>query len=251
MDRTDRFAALERRAWTDLAADSGTAALTIAHVGGGTLLVCPAGTPHVNLAMGARAAVEAVRAITAHYRAAGVPRFLVELGDARVAAAAELVKYRRGMVRLARERGAVLGAAPTDLAIAAPRDHEIVPAARILCAHLGAPPALADAYPQLVRSPHWHLRIAREGDTVVAAALLYARDGAGYLMGAATLPSHRGRGAQGALIRARLALADELGAGVVVSNTGEAVPGEPQHSEHNMRRQGLVEVARYDVYTPA
>jgi len=247
----DPFAALEARAWTDLVADSGTTAVAIAPVGGATLLVCPAGAPHVNVAMGAPAELAAVRAIAAHFRAAGVPRFLIELDDPHVAAAAELVKHRRGMVRLARERGAQLADAPTELAIAEPRSDEIVPAAEILCTQLGAPTALAQDYAALLRSPRWHLRIARAGERVVAAALLYVRDGAGYLMGAATLPPHRGRGAQGALIRARLALAGELGARVVVSHTGLPVAGEPQHSEHNMRRYGLVEVARYDVYTPA
>ena len=246
----DPFAALDRRAWTDFVADSGTTAASIAHVGGATLLVSPAGALHVNIAMGAPSEVAAVRAIAAHFRAAGVSRFLIELGDPRVAAAADLVKYRRGMVRLARERGAPLVAAPTDLALDTPREDEIVPAAEILCAQLGAPAALAPDYATLVRSPRWHLRIARDGARVVAAALLYVREGAGYLMGAATLPSHRGRGAQSALIRARLVLADELGARVVVSHTGEAVPGEPQHSEQNMRRHGLLEVARYDVYLP-
>jgi hypothetical protein len=245
----DPFAALERRAWTDLVADSRTSALALAEVGGALLLVCPAGARHVNVAMGAPADVAALRAIGEHYRAAGVPRYLVELDDPRVAAAAELVPYRRGMVRLARERGPALVDAPTDLVIAAPRADEIVPAAQILGAHLGTPPALAEDYPALASSPRWHLRIARDGGRVVAAALLYASQGAAYLMGAATLPSHRSRGAQGALIRARLQLADELGAAVVVSHTGLPVPGEPQHSEHNMRRHDLLEVARYGMFT--
>ncbi len=245
----DPFGALERRVWTDLVADGQPAVLSIAEVGGATLLVCPTGARHMNVAMGAPADLAAVRAIAAHYRGAGVAQFLVELDDERVAAGAELVPYRRGMVRLARERGVALAPSPTDLVIDAPRTDEIVPAARILCANLGAPAAFADAYPALLRSPRFHLRIARDGDCVVAAGLLYVGNGAGYLIGAATLSSHRSRGAQGALIRARLELADELGAGVVVSHTGLPVQGEPQHSEHNMRRHGLVEVARYGIYT--
>jgi hypothetical protein len=61
------------------------------------------------------------------------------------------------------------------------------------------------------------------------------------LCGAATLPSARGQGAQGALMGRRLADAWAAGAQHIGSDTGSESPDHPNPSLHNMRRVGLTE----------
>ena len=72
-------------------------------------------------------------------------------------------------------------------------------------------------------------------DTVpVGAAVLTVLDGVGYLTNASTVPDHRGRGAQQALIAHRIADADAAGCDVLA---GLAHPFQSSH--RNMERAGL------------
>ena len=66
-------------------------------------------------------------------------------------------------------------------------------------------------------------------------------DAAG-LFGAATLATHRGRGAQSGLLAARLRAAAEAGVRWVSAETGAEAPGSHNPSLHNIRRAGLVDV---------
>jgi len=61
----------------------------------------------------------------------------------------------------------------------------------------------------------------------------------GWLGQAATLPAHRRRGAQSALIAARIRAAAEAGAEVVVTETGEIVDDRPTISYRNILRAGF------------
>jgi GNAT superfamily N-acetyltransferase len=79
----------------------------------------------------------------------------------------------------------------------------------------------------------------------VAAAVLAVAGDAAYLGGAATLPEARGRGAQGALLAARLRAAADLGVRAVVC---EALPGSA--SERNQLRAGFQVLWSKAVLTP-
>ena len=68
-----------------------------------------------------------------------------------------------------------------------------------------------------------------------------ARGGAAYLGFAATLPEHRGKGAQGALIAARIQRAGELGCATIVTETGERRDDGPGNSYRNILRFGFEE----------
>ena len=113
---------------------------------------------------------------------------------------------------------------------------------------LGA--SAADLFPPVVERPGWHLLGAFDADELVAAGVLFMRDGSGYLNFAATAPSHRRKGAQRALLAARIDAARELGCTELFTETGEAVPGDPQHSYHNIERAGFVPAYHLDNYAP-
>ena len=82
---------------------------------------------------------------------------------------------------------------------------------------------------------------AFDGDELVAVASLWVDGDLAALCGAATLPSARGQGAQGALMGRRLADAWAAGAQHIGSDTGSESPDHPNPSLHNMRRVGLTE----------
>jgi GNAT superfamily N-acetyltransferase len=89
----------------------------------------------------------------------------------------------------------------------------------------------------------WECWVALAGDEPAGAAALFAAEGACYLGFAATLPEHRGKGAQGALLAQRIRRAAELGCDVVVTETGELRDDRPSGSYRNILRAGFEEVA--------
>jgi ribosomal protein S18 acetylase RimI-like enzyme len=88
----------------------------------------------------------------------------------------------------------------------------------------------------------WRAWLAVEADEAVGAAALYADEGLGYLSFAGTLPEHRGRGAQSALLAARIRRARELGCRLVVTETGELRADLPSSSYRNIIRAGFGEL---------
>lgn len=94
---------------------------------------------------------------------------------------------------------------------------------------------------QLTR-PHWAAFAAWDGDLPVAGAMLFVHGDTAHLVGAATLPGARGRGAQSALMRARVEEARRRGCRWVGTETGAESPGSPNPSLHNMRRLGFTEL---------
>ena len=98
--------------------------------------------------------------------------------------------------------------------------------------------------PRVARAPDagWLCWVAYDGDEPAAAAGLYAADGVGYLGFAGTLPQHRGKGAQSALLAARIRRGGELGCDVLVAETGERREDRPSNSYRNILRAGFTEV---------
>ncbi len=85
---------------------------------------------------------------------------------------------------------------------------------------------------------------AYDGDHLVAVArmLAVAATGAVALFGAATLPAGRSRGAQAALLDVRIREARERGLPFASAETWLESEGNPNPSQHNLRRAGLTEV---------
>jgi GNAT superfamily N-acetyltransferase len=103
----------------------------------------------------------------------------------------------------------------------------------------GLPPVLGDFAANVVGRPCWHCFVAYDRGEPVAAGALFESGDAGWLGAAATLPSHRGRGAQGAILAARVHRARERGLRVLVTETGMPRDGRPGASYRNIVRSGF------------
>jgi GNAT superfamily N-acetyltransferase len=124
---------------------------------------------------------------------------------------------------------------------------------RIVAAAFGMPPDFSRWMGALVGRPGWACLLALDRGEPVGAAALFAHGDTGWLTMGATLPEHRGRGAQGALFAERLRRAERLGLRRVVTETGAPDDGgRPGPSYRNMLRHGFVEAGlRPNLRSPA
>ncbi len=127
----------------------------------------------------------------------------------------------------------------TPLEIEATQDGDAF--SQVVAEAFGLPLEIATSWKTIAGRPRWEVFLARDGTTAVGAAALFVHDGVGWLGAAGTLPEHRGKGAQGALLAARIDRARELGADAVVTETGERLPGHPSNSYRNILRAGFAE----------
>lgn len=93
----------------------------------------------------------------------------------------------------------------------------------------------------VVGRPGWSCYVAYEGDAPAGAGALFVLDDAGWLGFGATLSEFRGRGAQSALLAARIEDARKQGCSLVVTETGELQEGRPSGSYRNILRAGFRE----------
>ena len=110
-----------------------------------------------------------------------------------------------------------------------------------VAAAYGLPPAGAAVFRGLAGQPGWHLFLAWDGDEPAGAAALFVRGEVAWLGGAGTRPEHRGKGAQTALLAARIERARALGLQALTTETGERVPDRPSGSYRNIVRAGFAE----------
>jgi GNAT superfamily N-acetyltransferase len=87
----------------------------------------------------------------------------------------------------------------------------------------------------------WLCWLALEGDEPAATGGLYAAEGVAYLGLAGTMPELRGKGAQSALLAARIRHAAALGCDLLVTETGERRGNRPSNSYRNILRAGFTE----------
>jgi GNAT superfamily N-acetyltransferase len=140
--------------------------------------------------------------------------------------------YTRGHAWMKFERGdEPAPSVQTDLRIEETRDGALF--ARVCADGFGLP----DAPGQFVGSPGFACFLAWDGDEPAACAALYADGDSAWLGVAATKPGFRGRGAQGALLSARIDAARAAGAKRLVTETGE----RPGSSYRNIVRAGFRE----------
>lgn len=184
-------------------------------------------------------------AVIAEYASAGVARFMIQWSPAGQPANAEDWFAARGFTLLSKitklyrliddaEPAFVL---PPELRIdeIGPRDGERFE--EIVAAPLGVPEGLGPGIRSTLGTPGWKYYLAYAGERPVAGAALYARDGRGWCGLGATLPAERGRGAQTALLRRRIADARAQGCAWVAADT--LVTKAPSQSRRNMERVGF------------
>jgi hypothetical protein len=128
---------------------------------------------------------------------------------------------------------------PTSLRIERIGTEYAEASAQIACAAFELPAEYGVLLERLVGRPGWQHYLAFDGEQPVATGALYVEAGVGYLTFGATLASHRGLGAQGAIIVRRIREAAALGCRWLVSETAEDLPERPFPSYRNMLRAGF------------
>jgi GNAT superfamily N-acetyltransferase len=111
--------------------------------------------------------------------------------------------------------------------------------ARVVSGGFGLPDTMAPWVAALVGRPGWSCHLAFDGEEPAAAGALFVDGDVGWLGLGATLPEHRRRGAQGALLGDRIAAAAEAGCRTVATETGAEVDGMPSNSYRNILRSGF------------
>ena len=112
----------------------------------------------------------------------------------------------------------------------------------------GMPEAIEPWLISTVGKPGWSHYAVRNQTKVVGTAAMFSSNQVAWLGFAATLPDHRGAGAQSSLIAIRLRDADELGCRIAVTETMEETPERPSQSYRNMLRLGFHEAYRRQNY---
>jgi GNAT superfamily N-acetyltransferase len=125
----------------------------------------------------------------------------------------------------------------TELAVATARSGEDFGLA--FAAGYGLPEDIGLWMARLHDREDWHCLVAYDGDEPVGTGALFVSGRMGWLGCAATLPTHRGRGAQGAILAARIDRARELGCTQLVTETGVARGTTIGPSHRNIVRSGF------------
>jgi GNAT superfamily N-acetyltransferase len=114
--------------------------------------------------------------------------------------------------------------------------------ARVVRTGYGLPESLEPVLEHVPRTG-WRCYLALDGEEPASAAGLFVSERAGYLGFAATLPEHRGKGGQNALLAERIEEAARLSCDIVLTETGERRDDRPSSSYRNILRAGFEEVA--------
>lgn len=110
------------------------------------------------------------------------------------------------------------------------------------------PAELASWVAATVGRPGWHHYLAYDGGEPVATGAFYIEGEDAWLDFAATLPAHRGKGAQTSLLAHRMREATERGARLLTIEAAEDRPGRRSSSLHNALRLGFREAYRRPNY---
>jgi GNAT superfamily N-acetyltransferase len=257
---TDRFegeeieraalASLHEAAGPDLAATLGLRLLSIGGAAVSIAPALPASAIVINRAIGLGLSIpatpETVAGIVGAYADAAVARYFIHLHpDAHAEPLAQALRaHGLSPARSWRKFTRVAGAALPETADIEIRrlDPSTAPHfARIACAAFDLGEAAEPWLARVALLPSWHIVIAIVDGVPAGTGGLFVQGGVGWTDWGATAPRFRERGIQRALLAHRLGIADALGLTRVHTCTGEAVPGDPQHSYANILRCGFTE----------
>jgi GNAT superfamily N-acetyltransferase len=113
--------------------------------------------------------------------------------------------------------------------------------ARVVAEGFGIPEWTKPIAAKVAGRPGWSCYVAHDGDRPAGAGALFVHEGVGWLGYAATLEQFRGRGAQSAILAARIEAARKQGCSTVVTETGAIEEGRPGNSYRNILRAGFRE----------
>ncbi len=149
----------------------------------------------------------------------------------------------RAWAKFCREPGSAPGGR-TDLRVAPLQAADSGHWGSIVAAAFDMPESTGPLLARLIEHPGWRLFMTWAGDEPAGGAGMFVHEGVAWFDWAATDPAFRRRGSQGALMRARIGAATELGCTHLMTATGEAVAGDPQHSWGNIGRYGFRKIFR-------
>jgi GNAT superfamily N-acetyltransferase len=191
-------------------------------------------------------------------RKAGVRQYLAhvhrpESGElAPVLAERGLVRFRRAWVKLARDRAPLAQHGPSapegDIQLCAAQREQSDVFAELIVRCMQVDGTAAELLSGVVQRPRWHVYFATLGGQPIATGALFVQGDVAYLGYGATLPEHRGQGLQRMLLAKRIRVALALGCRWIISETGEAIAGEPSPSLDNMQALGMLPIATRDNY---
>lgn len=132
------------------------------------------------------------------------------------------------------------GERPTDLNVRTARPEDGQAFGRIVCDAFDLPRGMIPVLARLPEHPDWTVFMSFDGNgTAAGGGALFTHRDAAWLGFGATAPAFRMRGSQGAIMAARVEDARQRGARIMSTETGEAVPGDPQHSWNNIIKAGF------------
>lgn len=189
------------------------------------------------------------------YRDAGVERYFIQIHPEAVPAglvdwlvAAGLEKAR-GWQKFSRGREAP-PRVETRLKIEEVGTEHGEAFGRIVCNAFDFGKAAVPWLARLAGRPHWKIFVAFVDGEPAGVGTLFFKDEIGDIDLGATAPPFRGRGIQQAMLAKRIECALDLGCREIVTCTGVAVEGDPQHSYSNIKRAGFRETYIRDNYAP-
>ena len=193
--------------------------------------------------------------IRALYRDAGISRFFLHVIPDRLDsdweqlfAAAGYRRYR-GWMKFERSPGEIRPDT-CDLTVRRIEPDESTAFASIVAPAFDFTPASVPVIAALPDDPDWRLYMSFDSTHPAGTGALYVREHVGYLDFAATDPDFRRRGSQTALLNRRIWDALDTGCTSIVTMTGEAAPGDPQHSYRNIMRAGFREAYLRENWIP-
>ena len=243
---------IERDVWIDMYASVSPQArerlgIEQRPLGDGVLLICRA-IDHMqfnrisNFGVAVPARGEMLDAAIAAYDAAGVKNWIVHVAPgadelARLCGERGLVPHPRTWMKFAREPRRAEAA--TSLSVREIATSEAGPFAETATAGFGMPSFAAPLLGGIVGLPRWRCFMAFDDTTPVATGAVFIDGKSAWLGMGATLSSHRGRGAQSAILAARINAAIDAGCTLLTTETGIPHPGEAGPSYKNIQRAGF------------
>lgn len=258
---------IEMRAWRDIVAAAPLwlrlSAQLIAEETNGTLLLASRGIQNLlfNRVIGlgdfSPATDEQIGDLMDRYGSLGISSYWIHVGPyaqpsrlGRVLQAHGLKPYRRSWVKMMRPaRRVTLPASDVQVRRARVEDAHVV--ASILGPAFDLPQHAAELFTQLIDRSRWVMYVAELQGEIVATAGMYLDGDMAYLAFAATREEFRRRGAQRALMQARINHASDAGYHWIATETGFPLAAdEPSPSYHNMLWAGFRQIAIRDNYAP-
>lgn len=258
---------IEIRAWKDIVAAAPLwlrlSAQLVAEESNGTLLLASRGIQNllfnrvIGLGEHAPATDREIADLMDRYSALGISRYWIHVGPyaqpsrlGRVLQGHGLKPYRRSWVKMMRPARRVT-LAPSEVRVRRAQMDDAHAVASIVGPAFDLPQHAAEMFAHLIARERWVLYVAELRGEIIATAGMYLDGDMAYLAFSATRAHYRRRGAQRALMQARINHACDAGYHWIATETGFPLAAdEPSPSYHNMLWAGFRPIAIRDNYAP-